>query len=48
MKTWFVGFAFATVFCVNALYTPQPLAVIDWLLGVFCYVVICVNYYGKK
>jgi len=48
MKSWIVGFAFGTVFILNAFSAPQPLAVVDWLLGVFSYLVICVNYYGKK
>jgi hypothetical protein len=48
MKSWGVGFVLGFLFLNNALVTPQPLSAFNALVGVFLWLVILVNWYGKK
>lgn len=49
MRVWIAGYLFGLLFIVNAVtQTNLVLMVIDWLLGLFCWFVIIVNYYAKR
>jgi hypothetical protein len=48
MQRWGVGFVIGFLFLNNALFTPQPLSALNVLVGVFFFVIIMVNYYGKR
>jgi hypothetical protein len=48
MRKWVIGFLLGTLLLANAMVLDQPLAFLNGLAGVFLYLVIMVNYYGKK
>jgi len=48
MKTWVVGFILGSLLLTNSLFTDQPLSAVNVLVGVFLYLVILVNEYGKR
>jgi len=48
MKTWVVGFVLGSLLLTNSLFLDQPLSAVNLLVGVFLYLVILVNEYGKK
>jgi hypothetical protein len=48
MRQWIVGFLFGLLFITNAVFTSQPLSAVNGVMGVFCWLVIILNYYGKK
>jgi len=48
MKTWVVGFALGSLLLTDSLFLDQPLSAVNLLVGVFLYLVILVNEYGKK
>lgn len=43
-----MGYLFGLLFITNGLFTSQPLSFLNGAVGVFCWVVIMLNYYGKK
>jgi hypothetical protein len=48
MPSWGIGFILGSLFLTNSLVTSQPLSFLNGAVGVFLYVVLLVNYYGKK
>jgi len=48
MKTWVVGFVLGSLLLTDSLFLDQPLSAVNLLVGVFLYLVILVNEYGKK
>jgi hypothetical protein len=48
MPSWGIGFILGSLFLTNSLYTGQPLSFLNGAVGVFLYVVLLVNYYGKN
>ena len=48
MKSWVVGFVLGSLLLTNSLFLDQPLSAINGLIGVFLYLVILVNEYGKR
>jgi len=48
MPTWVIGFLLGSLLLTNALFTSQPLSLLNAVVGVFLYAVIMLNYYGKK
>jgi hypothetical protein len=48
MKTWVVGFCLGSLLLTNSLFLDQPLSALNLLTGVFLYLVILMNEYGKK
>ena len=48
MQTWVVGFVLGSLLLTDSLFLDQPLSVINGLVGVFLYLVVLVNFYGKK
>ena len=48
MKTWVVGFVLGSLLLTDSLFLDQPLSALNLLTGVFLYLVILVNEYGKK
>jgi len=48
MKSWVIGFILGLIALVNALFTPEPLSLINWAVGVFLWFVVLVNFYGKR
>ena len=48
MRSWVVGFVLGSLLLTNSLFLDQPLSAINALIGVFLYLVILVNEYGKR
>ena len=48
MKTWVVGFVLGSLLLTDSLFLDQPLSALNMLVGVFLYLVILVNEYGKR
>jgi len=48
MQTWVVGFVLGSLLLTDSLFLDQPLSAINGLIGVFLYLVVLVNFYGKK
>jgi hypothetical protein len=48
MPSWGIGFILGTLFLADSLSTSQPLSFLNGAVGVFLYVVLLVNWYGKK
>ena len=48
MKSWVVGFVLGSLLLTNSLFLDQPLSALNMLVGVFLYLVILVNEYGKR
>ena len=48
MKSWVVGFVLGSLLLTDSLFLDQPLSALNMLVGVFLYLVILVNEYGKK
>jgi len=48
MQTWVVGFVLGSLLLTDSLFLDQPLSAINGLVGVFLYLVVLVNFYGKK
>ena len=48
MKSWVVGFVLGSLLLTDSLFLDQPLSAINGLVGVFLYLVILVNEYGKR
>ena len=48
MQTWVVGFVLGSLLLTDSLFLDQPLSAVNMLVGVFLYLVILVNAYGKR
>ena len=48
MQTWVVGFVLGSLLLTDSLFLDQPLSAVNMLVGVFLYVVVLVNFYGKR
>ena len=48
MKSWVVGFVLGSLLLTDSLFLDQPLSALNMLVGVFLYLVILVNWYGKR
>jgi hypothetical protein len=48
MKSWVVGFVLGSLLLTNSLFLDQPLSALNMLVGIFLYLVILVNEYGKR
>ena len=48
MKTWVVGFVLGSLLLTDSLFLDQPLSALNMLVGVFLYLVVLVNFYGKR
>lgn len=48
MQTWVVGFVLGSLLLTDSLFLDQPLSALNMLVGVFLYVVILLNWYGRK
>ena len=48
MQTWVVGFVLGSLLLTDSLFLSQPLSLLNGVVGVFLYVVILVNAYGKR
>jgi hypothetical protein len=46
--SWWLGYCFGLLLLVDSMFLPEPLSAITGLMGVFLWVAVCVNYYGKK
>jgi len=48
MKSWVIGFALGWILVADSLFTGFPLSLLNGAVGVFLWLVVCVNYYGKR
>ena len=48
MQTWVVGFVLGSLLLTDSLFLDQPLSAVNMLVGVFLYLVVLVNAYGKR